>query len=85
MSPEPPRDLIDTPAGPTLRDERRLRRERQRRRLRHGRQRAFAVLPTLLTLGNAACGFGSITFAARLGPLARTEERRVGKEWPSKD
>jgi len=28
----------------------------------------FAVLPTLLTLGNAACGFGAITFAARVGP-----------------
>ncbi|MCA9041563.1 MAG: CDP-diacylglycerol--serine O-phosphatidyltransferase [Planctomycetaceae bacterium] len=28
----------------------------------------FAVFPTLLTLGNAACGFGSITFAAKIGP-----------------
>jgi CDP-diacylglycerol--serine O-phosphatidyltransferase len=28
----------------------------------------FAVLPTLLTLGNAACGFGAITYAARVGP-----------------
>lgn len=28
----------------------------------------IAVLPTLLTLGNAVCGFGAITFAARLGP-----------------
>jgi CDP-diacylglycerol--serine O-phosphatidyltransferase len=28
----------------------------------------FSVLPTLLTLGNAACGFGSITFAAKVGP-----------------
>lgn len=27
-----------------------------------------AVLPTLLTLGNAVCGFGAITFAAKLGP-----------------
>ena len=26
--------------------------------------KAFAVLPTLLTLGNAVCGFGAITFAA---------------------
>jgi CDP-diacylglycerol--serine O-phosphatidyltransferase len=26
------------------------------------------VLPTLLTLGNAACGFGAITYAARVGP-----------------
>ena len=32
------------------------------------RQKMFAVLPTLLTLGNAACGFGSITFAAKVGP-----------------
>jgi len=28
----------------------------------------FAVLPTLLTLGNATCGFGAITFAAKVGP-----------------
>lgn len=28
----------------------------------------IAVVPTLLTLGNAACGFGAITFAAKLGP-----------------
>ncbi len=27
----------------------------------------FAVLPTLLTLANGACGFGSITFAAKVG------------------
>jgi CDP-diacylglycerol--serine O-phosphatidyltransferase len=26
------------------------------------------VLPSLLTLGNAVCGFGSLTIAARLGP-----------------
>ena len=32
------------------------------------REKMFAVLPTLLTLGNAACGFGSITFAAKVGP-----------------
>ena len=30
----------------------------------------FAVLPTLLTLGNAACGFGAITFAAKVGPMS---------------
>lgn len=31
----------------------------------------FAVLPTLLTLGNAVCGFGAITYAARgTGPDA---------------
>lgn len=29
------------------------------------REKMFAVLPTLLTLGNAACGFGAITFAAK--------------------
>ena len=28
----------------------------------------FRVLPTLLTLGNAVCGFGAITFAAKVGP-----------------
>ena len=28
------------------------------------REKAFAVLPTLLTLGNASCGFGAITYAA---------------------
>lgn len=32
------------------------------------RPKVFAVLPTLLTLGNAACGFGAITFAAKVGP-----------------
>src|SRR5436190_23067922 len=31
----------------------------------------IAVLPTLLTLGNAVCGFGAITFAAKLGPVAQ--------------
>lgn len=29
------------------------------------REKLFAPLPTLLTLGNAACGFGAITFAAK--------------------
>ncbi len=29
--------------------------------------RMFAVIPTLLTLCNAACGFGSITFSAKAG------------------
>ncbi len=41
------------------------------RRLRIGdrpRQRMYAVVPTLLTLGNAVCGFGAITFAAMVGP-----------------
>ena len=32
------------------------------------RQKVFAVLPTLLTLGNAVCGFGAITVLARVGP-----------------
>ena len=30
--------------------------------------RMIAALPTMLTLGNAACGFGAITVAAKLGP-----------------
>lgn len=29
------------------------------------REKLFAVLPTILTLGNAVCGFGAITFAAK--------------------
>ena len=32
------------------------------------RPRMIAVLPTMLTLANGACGFGAITFAAKLGP-----------------
>lgn len=32
------------------------------------KQKMYAVLPTMLTLCNAACGFGAITFAAKLGP-----------------
>lgn len=32
------------------------------------RRRVFAVLPSLLTLGNAVCGFGAITYAAKVGP-----------------
>jgi CDP-diacylglycerol--serine O-phosphatidyltransferase len=43
--------------------------ERPRKRMR---PRLIAVLPTLLTLGNAACGFGAITFAAKLGPADLT-------------
>ena len=34
---------------------------------RKRREKLFAVLPTLLTLGNAVCGFGAITFAAKVG------------------
>lgn len=36
--------------------------------VRRSRPRLIAVLPTLLTLANGACGFGAITFAAKLGP-----------------
>ncbi len=32
------------------------------------REEVFAVLPTMLTLGNALCGFAAITFAAKVGP-----------------
>jgi CDP-diacylglycerol--serine O-phosphatidyltransferase len=32
------------------------------------KEKLIAVIPTLLTLGNAMCGFGAITFAAKLGP-----------------
>ena len=35
------------------------------------RQRLFAVLPTMLTLGNAVCGFGAITFAAKVGLIEK--------------
>lgn len=34
------------------------------------RVKMIRVLPTLLTLGNAVCGFGAITFAAKVGPDA---------------
>ena len=37
------------------------------------RQKMFALLPTLLTLGNAACGFASISSSARLGPEFASE------------
>lgn len=37
------------------------------------RPRMIAVLPTMLTLGNAVCGFGAITFAAKLGPTDATD------------
>jgi len=39
-----------------------------RRRVR--RQRMVAIVPSLLTLGNAACGFTAITYAAHLDPEA---------------
>jgi CDP-diacylglycerol---serine O-phosphatidyltransferase len=35
------------------------------------RPRMVAVLPTMLTLANAVCGFGAITFAAKVGLPAR--------------
>ena len=35
---------------------------------RSRRRKVYAVLPTLLTLCNAACGFGAITIAAKVGP-----------------
>src|SRR5258708_4170121 len=35
------------------------------------RQKMFAVLPTMLTLGNAVGGFGAITFAAKVGLAER--------------
>lgn len=38
--------------------------DRKRRR----REKAFALLPTMLTLGNAVCGFGAITLLARVAP-----------------
>ncbi len=34
-------------------------------KIRRPKPKAFAVVPTLLTLGNAVCGFGAITFASR--------------------
>ncbi len=37
-------------------------------RKRPRREKVFAVLPTMLTLGNAVCGFGAITIAAKVGP-----------------
>jgi CDP-diacylglycerol---serine O-phosphatidyltransferase len=35
------------------------------------RKKMFAVLPTMLTLGNGVCGFGAITFAAKVGLAER--------------
>jgi CDP-diacylglycerol--serine O-phosphatidyltransferase len=47
----------------TARDEKLLRRQARRKRM-------VAVVPSLLTLGNAVCGFGCITYAAKVGPQA---------------
>ncbi len=41
-----------------------------RRQLR--RKRMVAIIPSLLTLGNAVCGFASITYAAKVGPEMAT-------------
>jgi len=46
-------------------DERRLRRSRRRRRRREQRRRATQLLPQLLTTGNLAAGFYSITLSFR--------------------
>jgi CDP-diacylglycerol--serine O-phosphatidyltransferase len=37
------------------------------------RRRMIAVVPSLLTLGNAVCGFACITYAAKVGPEAPVE------------
>ncbi len=41
-------------------------------RRRSRRKRMVAVIPSLLTLGNVACGFGCITYVAKVGPEAAT-------------
>jgi CDP-diacylglycerol--serine O-phosphatidyltransferase len=49
----------------------------QRRAFRHRQQprrHVFAVLPTLLTLGNAVSGFAAITCAAMVGPQEFTDQ-----------
>ncbi len=33
--------------------------------------RKIAILPTMMTLGNAICGFSSIVFASRIQPGGR--------------
>jgi CDP-diacylglycerol---serine O-phosphatidyltransferase len=43
------------------------------------RQRMYAVVPTLLTLGNAVCGFGAITLAAMVGPEQINNEVMVSQ------
>jgi CDP-diacylglycerol--serine O-phosphatidyltransferase len=42
-----------------------------RRKLR--RKKMVAVIPSLLTLGNVACGFGCITYVAKVGPEVATQ------------
>lgn len=38
------------------------------KRRKYRREKVFAVVPTLLTLGNVVCGFGAITLATKVGP-----------------
>lgn len=46
-------------------------------RRKNRRRKMVAVIPTLLTLGNAACGFASITYAAKIGPEAVSPDEPV--------
>jgi CDP-diacylglycerol--serine O-phosphatidyltransferase len=46
---------------------------RGNRRSKNRRRKVFAVLPTLLTLGNAVCGFGAIMILARVGPAVSAD------------
>lgn len=57
-------------------DSRKLEYDLSSRRL--PRQRMYAVLPTLLTLGNAVCGFGAITLAAMVGPEQLVGQKLTG-------
>lgn len=41
------------------------------------RRKVFAVLPTLLTLGNAVCGFSAITILAQVGPSLTPYEKEI--------
>ena len=41
------------------------------------RRRVFAVLPTLLTLSNAVCGFAAIAILAEVGPWQAPETQQV--------
>lgn len=38
------------------------------------RKKMVAVIPSLLTLGNVACGFGCITYVAKVGPETATSD-----------
>ena len=37
----------------------------------------IAILPTLLTLGNAVCGFASIAYASRIGMAGSESDKNV--------